>query len=56
MIEGKRENEKKYEDLRRMIEEVNRKIDLLRDGMVTLLKVKDHRLNMHPEEEVEGYA
>ncbi len=55
-IEGKRGNEKEYEDLRRMIEEVNRKIDLLRDGMVTLLKVEDHRLNMHPEEEVESYA
>jgi len=58
-IEGKRGDEEEYSELKRMIEEVNHKLDLLKEGMTTILKVENSRLNGHfteSKEVVEGYA
>lgn len=56
-IEGKRGDEEEYSELRKLIEEMNRKIDLLSEGVTTLLRVENNRLNGHfDREEVEGYA
>ncbi len=58
-IEGKTGEEKEYSELRELIEQMNRKIDLLTEGMTTLLKVEHTKLNfedMNTKEEVQGYA
>lgn len=53
-IEGKIGDEKEFDDLRALIEDMNRKIDLLRDGMITLLKFENYIMSMNFDNQ-EGY-
>ena len=63
-IEGKRGDEKEYSDLKRAIEDMNRKLDLLTDGMTTLIRAENAKISSQDHiiqdekisEEVRGYA
>ena len=63
-IAGKKGTEKEYSELRRLIEEMNNKLDLLAEGMTTLIraenaKISSQDLSSSAEKisgEVEGYA
>ena len=63
-IEGKRGDEEEYLELRKLIEEMNRKLDLLSEGMTTLIRAENAKILSQDHitqgekisGEVEGYA